>query len=150
MKRLESCCVMYNCYTTVWQFPKFLPMFSSCILYIFLCLLYILLCMLYIVLCLLKSLNNRIIQILDLTLKLTLKTNPKALKEKCQKWYHVSLAVGNKYWLTKKDTSLVSMQKSPFMTKVYTIHFQFNFFYYVCILSLEGTRSNKCLFGWYN
>ena len=32
---------------------------------------------------------------------------------------HVSLVVGNKYWLTKKHTILVFMQKSPFMKKVY-------------------------------
>ena len=30
------------------------------------------------------------------------------------------MVVGNKYWLTKKHTSLVSMQKSPFMKKIYT------------------------------
>ena len=38
------------------------------------------------------------------------------------KWYHVSLVVRNKYSLTKKHTSFVSMQKSPFMKKVYTWH----------------------------
>ena len=72
------------------------------------------------VLPLLKSLNNIIIQILNLTIKLTLKTNPNAQKKKCPKLYHVSLVVGNKYPLTKKHTSLVSMQKSSFMKKVYT------------------------------
>ena len=40
-------------------------------------------------------------------------------RKKCQKLYHVSLVVGNKYWLTKTHTSLVSMQKSPFIKKIY-------------------------------
>ena len=46
-------------------------------------------------------------------------TNPNAQKEKCQKWYHVSLVVGNKYLQTKKHTSLVFMKKSPFLKNVY-------------------------------
>ena len=40
-------------------------------------------------------------------------------RKNAKKLYHVSLEVGNKYRLTKKHTSLVSMQKSPFMKKVY-------------------------------
>ena len=40
-------------------------------------------------------------------------------RKKCQKLYHLSLVVGNKYSLTKKHTSLVSVPKSPFMKNVY-------------------------------
>ena len=39
---------------------------------------------------------------------------------------HVILAVRNKYWSTKKHTSLVSVQKPPFLKKVYRQYSYFN------------------------
>ena len=43
-------------------------------------------------------------------------------KDKTEK--HVSLVVENKYWSTKKHTSLVSVPKSPFMKNVYSLTFR--------------------------
>ena len=40
-------------------------------------------------------------------------------RKNAKKLYHVSLEVGNKYRLTKKHTSLVSVAMSPLMKNVY-------------------------------
>ena len=40
-------------------------------------------------------------------------------RKKCPKCYNVCLAVSEKYWLTKRHASLVSMRTPPFMKKGY-------------------------------
>ena len=57
-------------------------------------------------------------------------------------YMYVSLAVGNKYWLTKKHTSLVSMQRSPFMKKVYTVSTRY---LYKDLYILSGWRASRLI-----